>query len=269
MTTIHIKTDDGITINYRSFGHGQPVVMIHGFGGYQQIWQEQIDPFVQAGYQVITYDQRGHGASGGQAHDSKMERLIKDLQELLTALKLRQPILIGHSMGASVAYGMMGTATPIKAIVAIDQSPKMLNTDEWPFGYRNAIRANYRLVFHHRHVVRETLNGVPKDLQWSLDIVKEQFPFDEENAWPLLRDHVLKDWRKNLQHTTIPTLLVTANQSPYFNGKFADKMVEANATHLQHVAIDQTGHVVMAEQPAKFNQAVFNYLNSLPKIEEN
>ena len=31
------KTSDGIRINYYVYGTGKPVVLIHGFGGYQQI----------------------------------------------------------------------------------------------------------------------------------------------------------------------------------------------------------------------------------------
>ncbi len=36
------KTSDGIRINYYVYGAGKPVVLIHGFGGYQQIWCLQI-----------------------------------------------------------------------------------------------------------------------------------------------------------------------------------------------------------------------------------
>ena len=30
------QTSDGVRLNYRIQGQGQPVVLIHGFGGYQQ-----------------------------------------------------------------------------------------------------------------------------------------------------------------------------------------------------------------------------------------
>ncbi|MFC2685494.1 MAG: alpha/beta fold hydrolase, partial [Limosilactobacillus oris] len=36
------QTSDGVRLNYRIQGQGQPVVLIHGFGGYQQIWCLQV-----------------------------------------------------------------------------------------------------------------------------------------------------------------------------------------------------------------------------------
>lgn len=44
------KTSDGIRINYYVYGTGKPVVLIHGFGGYQQIWCLQIKNLIQQGY---------------------------------------------------------------------------------------------------------------------------------------------------------------------------------------------------------------------------
>ena len=63
-----------------------------------------------------------------------------------------------------------------------------------------------------------------------------------------------------LEKINIPTLLVTANQSPYFNGKFADVMRQANPKFISHQAVDQSGHVIMAEQANKFNKIMDNYL---------
>ena len=86
------------------------------------------------------------------------------------------------------------------------------------------------------------------------------FPFVRADNLPLLYDHAKKDWRSAIEGAQVPLLLVTANQSPYFDGAFADVMAQANPNYVRHAAVDQTGHVVMAEQAAKFNEVMDQFL---------
>lgn len=256
---MEIITRDNKRINYDIKGTGQPLVFIHGFGGYQQIWTDQVDFFVGQGYQVITYDQRNHGASVRDSQLDAISVLIDDLKDLLDGLKLDAPILVGHSMGASVIYGFISKYPdyPLSKIVAVDQSPKMLNTPAWKYGYMEITRANYklRLKMHNK----ETLNGIDDNVFWKLSVVKKQFPFIKDDNLELLYDHARKDWRQSLLDCKVPMLLVTANQSPYFNGEFAEEFVAENS-NLIHVSIDQSGHVIMAEQPDEFNQVLLDFV---------
>ena len=45
--------NDGAVLSYSKVGHGQPVILIHGFGGYRQIWTRQVPFLVSQGYQVV------------------------------------------------------------------------------------------------------------------------------------------------------------------------------------------------------------------------
>lgn len=256
------QTSDGIRLNYQVAGSGQPVVLIHGFGGYQQIWCLQVPELVKQGYQVITYDQRNHGASGHTPELDSIDRLIDDLYELLVGLKVDRPVLIGHSMGAAEIYGFLKRypTFSLRGAIAVDQSPKMLNTPQWHYGYMDITRASYRLKLKEHGNVRETLNGVPKQVLDKLAPEKAMFPFVRAENLPLLYDHVKKDWRTAIAGAGVPLLLVTANQSPYFDGRFADVMQAANPAYVSHQAIDLTGHVVMAEQAGRFNQLMDRFL---------
>lgn len=262
---MNLITNDGTRLNYYRYGStGQPVVLVHGFGGYQEVWCLQVDHLVRQGYQVITYDQRNHGSS---SHDDQLDSLaplIRDLAELLKKLELDKPFLIGHSMGAAVIYGFLAQYPqyPLSGVIAIDQSPKMLNTPQWPYGYMDATRASYRLILKEHGNVRETLNGVPKQVIDKLAPEKEMFPFVRAENLPLLYDHARRDWRTTLATTNVPVLLVTGEESPYFDGRFADVMAEQNPAFISHRSVAQCGHVVMAEQKAAFNQVMDEFLTS-------
>lgn len=136
----------------------------------------------------------------------------------------------------------------------------MLNTAKWPYGYMDITRASYRLKLKEHGNVRETLNGVPKQVLNQLAPEKEMFPFVRADNLPLLYDHAKKDWRTAVEAASTPLLLVTANQSPYFDGRFAEMMAAANPEYVSHQAVDQSGHVVMAEQAGTFNKLMMEFL---------
>lgn len=88
-------------IYYEIHGKGQPVVFFHGFGGNHVIWSEQIKALQKEKFQTITFDQAGHGNTRGP-YANKIKDLIDSSAELIKKLNLKNPILVGHSMGASI-----------------------------------------------------------------------------------------------------------------------------------------------------------------------
>ena len=59
-------TADGASLAYTVAGPrtGLPVILIHGFPFSKEMWGPQLAP-MSAEHYVVTYDVRGHGASGG------------------------------------------------------------------------------------------------------------------------------------------------------------------------------------------------------------
>ena len=87
-----------------------PVLLIHGFPDTKRLWTKQVAPLVDAGHRVITYDQRGYGASdkpeGVDAYS--LIFLAMDAVAVLDHLEVppgprRRPRLgIGHRVGHRV-----------------------------------------------------------------------------------------------------------------------------------------------------------------------
>ena len=53
----------GVSLDVQVHGTGRPVLLVHGFPDTNRLWTHQVPALVDAGFQVITYDQRGYGAS--------------------------------------------------------------------------------------------------------------------------------------------------------------------------------------------------------------
>ncbi len=68
-------------------------------------WVHQLDYFDEKGYRILVHDYRGHYQSSGiEDLDSiTFENMTNDLYGLINHLKIKNPILIGHSMGVNIS----------------------------------------------------------------------------------------------------------------------------------------------------------------------
>ncbi|MFA9440245.1 alpha/beta fold hydrolase [Uliginosibacterium sp. sgz301328] len=132
-----ITTKDGTQIYYKDWGSGQPVVFSHGWPLTADAWEDQMQFLAGHGYRCIAHDRRGHGRSDQPWDGNEMDTYAADLDELVTALDLKNTIHIGHSTGGGEAaryvarYGR-GRVTKLVLIGAVP--PIMLQTDAYPGG---------------------------------------------------------------------------------------------------------------------------------------
>ncbi|HEV3281441.1 MAG TPA: alpha/beta hydrolase [Acidimicrobiales bacterium] len=95
---------DGVTIAYDVHGAGEPVVLVCGCGQPAVAWQLELVPaLTAAGYQVVTFDNRGVSPSSSPPAPYSVDVLVADTLGLLDHLDLDHVRVAGHSMGGWVA----------------------------------------------------------------------------------------------------------------------------------------------------------------------
>jgi len=102
MKFIEVKnnsTEEPIKLSYCDYGKGKPVVLIHGWPLSKEMWEYQLEPLIDVGMRVITYDRRGFGKSDKPWAAYNYDVLAADLKELLDQLDLIDVTLVGFSMG--------------------------------------------------------------------------------------------------------------------------------------------------------------------------
>lgn len=111
-------------------------------------WHKQTDAFAAKGYQILLHDYRGHYQSTGKERVSSItfENIVEDLNEIFNKLKIKNAILLGHSMGVNICLEftrrypqkvqklvlISGTAVPVDNIMFHSNimehlKPKLLN----------------------------------------------------------------------------------------------------------------------------------------------
>ena len=87
-------------------GQGPLVILLHGFPYLWYMWRRQIRALEAAGYRVVAPDIRGFGQSECQAtaESCNMLNCVGDLVDLIGQLGESAAVVIGHDLGAWVAY---------------------------------------------------------------------------------------------------------------------------------------------------------------------
>ncbi len=132
----HFTASDGTPIHYVRTGDGTPLVFLHGWTSNHREWL----PFAQAladRHTCVCWDARGHGGHAYPAgRPNSVQRMARDLRELLAHLDLGPAALLGHSMGALTVWEYVREhgCDGIDRLVLVDQSPKLLTDDDWCHG---------------------------------------------------------------------------------------------------------------------------------------
>ena len=122
-------TAAGRSLEYEWVGTGQsgrPVlVFLHeGLGSIQQ-WRDFPRKVAEAvGCRALVYDRYGYGQSDVLAEPRRSVKFMHDeallsLAEFLSCLKVENPVLVGHSDGASIALIHAGAGHPVRGVVAL------------------------------------------------------------------------------------------------------------------------------------------------------
>lgn len=126
-----------ITLYYKDWGTGQPIVFSHGWPLTADAWEDQMLFLSRHGYRCIAHDRRGHGRSSQPSSGNDMNTYADDLAKLIETLNLENIILVGHSTGGGEVaryIGRHGTQRIAKAVLISAVPPLMLKTDTNPNG---------------------------------------------------------------------------------------------------------------------------------------
>src|SRR5208283_5312444 len=92
---------NGIRMWYAAFGHGSPVILLHGGLANSNYWGLQIPALAQH-FEVIVVDSRGHGRSTRNREPITYHLMATDVLALMDALHIPKAAMVGWSDGAII-----------------------------------------------------------------------------------------------------------------------------------------------------------------------
>jgi pimeloyl-ACP methyl ester carboxylesterase len=92
---------NGVRIWYAEFGHGEPVILLHGGLANANYWGNQVQA-LQGRFQLIVMDGRGHGRSTRNDTPYSYDLMASDVIGLMDFLNIRKAAIVGWSDGAII-----------------------------------------------------------------------------------------------------------------------------------------------------------------------
>jgi non-heme chloroperoxidase len=218
----NITTRDNVTIYYKDWGAGQPVVLSHGWPLSSDSWESQALFLAANGFRVITHDRRGHGRSSQPWQGNDMDNYADDLAELIEGLDLKGVSLFGFSTGGGEIaryIGRHGTKRVAKAGLIAAVPPLMLKTEKNPGGLPIAVFDGIRAgsVADRSQLYKDIASGPffgfnrpgAKVSQGLIDSFWLQgMQAGHKNAYDCIKAFSETDFTEDLKKFDVPTLIV-------------------------------------------------------------
>lgn len=112
-------TDTATRLAYDDVGVGTPVVFLHGLTFDRRTWRPIVER-LGGSVRSIAVDLPAHGESGGAP--APLDQVAARVHELLGALTVERPIVVGHSMSGGLAR-IYAAAYPTRGLVVVDDGP--------------------------------------------------------------------------------------------------------------------------------------------------
>ena len=122
-----------VSLHYRIDGDvdGAPIVFANSLGTDMRLW-DPIIPFLPKGLRIIRFDKRGHGLSSQPAAPYSMGSLIRDAEQLLDHLEVKDCVFVGLSIGGMIAQGLaVKRMDQIRALVLSNTAAKIGTPKIW------------------------------------------------------------------------------------------------------------------------------------------
>jgi pimeloyl-ACP methyl ester carboxylesterase len=271
---VEVESALGATeVSYVELGEGPAVLFVHGLGGSWRNWLENIPAFAK-NHRVVALDLPGFGGSPMPPLPLSIKAYGDLIVKFSDQLGLDQETaLVGHSMGGFIATEAVieaperfSSLTLVAAagitFATIPQTRKQLTRTllrmalplaqsrlERNLGRRRLRAASFVGIIAHPGMMS-------REILWELGTYGVKSPGLLQAAYALAG----YDTRDRLGEITLPTLVIWGNQDrlvPVSAAYAYERRIPTSELHL----VDDTGHMVQMERPARFNQVLEDFVS--------
>ena len=262
-----MKLETGVSTFVRDQGSadGIPIVFIHGFPFSHEMWRPQLD-FLPKSFRAIAYDVRGHGQADVGDGQYTIELFVDDLISLIDSLKIEQAILCGLSMGGYIALrAAERNPERVRALILADTRPEADGNDA-----KVKRTATVRVVktegvksFAENFVKAVFAPASFRSLPTEVEFIKQLIAANSSLGicGTAIALAARTDTTASLAAIRVPTLILVGEHdalTPPAASEAMDRLIPNSTLKI----IRNAAHMSNLENPADFNAALIEFLNS-------
>jgi esterase len=254
-----------MTLNYKDFGAGEPIIILHGLFGTLDNWQT-VARSLASDRLVYIIDQRNHGRSP-HAAEMDYEVLAEDLKDFMEENWVFNATILGHSMGGKTAMQFALTYPEmVNQLIIVDIAPK-----KYEGGHQEVFKALFSIDLNTLETRKEAetlLNNHVTDKGTVQFLLKNLSRNSDTNKF---------EWKMNLpvlwqQYTTlmadIPAQGTFTNDTLFIRGGNSDYVSDTDFHNAlsrfpkaKLATIAEAGHWVHADKPNELVQVVGKFIS--------
>ena len=251
--------NNGVAVYYEVAGEGFPFVMVHANPFDHNLWLFQVSHF-STYFKIVSVDLRGYGRSDKTTEPFTFSDMAEDVFGVMRAEGIDQAILAGISVGASIAV-VMALEHPelFKALIPVggggSGSPIFAERIR---GYTEEGVEAYHIKHLEELVSPEFFSS--KLGRYLIETFRERGPrLSSQAIARIFEAHTELDVTDRLGSIALPTLVVNGEFDMAIRGSH---VVAENVPGAVHKIIPGAGHACCMENPAEFDAAVIEFLES-------
>ncbi|MFI7316923.1 3-oxoadipate enol-lactonase [Streptomyces venezuelae] len=260
-TRTAITTGDGVRIAYRFDGdENKPVLLLsNSIGTDLHMWDGQV-PALTEHFRLLRYDARGHGASGVPDGPYSLDRLGRDVVELLDSLGLRRVHVLGLSLGGIVAQ-WLGIHVPerVDRLVLSNTAAHLGPANQWDQPIAELLAAPDMQVtadrFLHNWFPAHMLRGDDEVVEGFRRTLLATQREGVAGSWAAVRD---SDLRRTATLIPNPTLVIAGEHDTVTSAAHGKEL--AATVPGARFTVLPTVHMANVEAQAQFLDAVVGFL---------
>ena len=266
---------DGMDVHFRDEGNQTdsiPIVLIHGTASSLHTFDAWTNSLKNSN-RVIRIDLPAFGLTGPfPDRNYSIANYTSFIKDFLTALKIKQCVLVGNSLGGQIAWNFtLEQPDMVEKLILIDASGYPLNSKSVPIAFKLAqtpVLKNLLTFITPRFLVRPSVENVYFDTSKVTDSLVERYfelTLREGNRQALVdRFKTSKDISayKNIKNIKQPTLILWGADDlliPVENAYRFHKDLPNDTL----VILNDSGHTPMEESPIESLELVTNFLNNV------
>jgi pimeloyl-ACP methyl ester carboxylesterase len=249
---------NGIDIHYsRTGGAKPPLVLLHGLTGSGACWTP-LARALEHDFDVVMPDARGHGDSGAPRDGYQYDDHAHDVIELIGALGLCAPVVLGHSMGgmtaAMVACRAAGT---IRGVVLVD--PTFLSLERQREVFDSDVAEQHRRLLGQDRcdVIAQLRTRHPRRSAEMIELIADARLRTQLRAFDVLAPPN-PDYRELVKSIEVPILLVIGDAG-IVTLETAQELQRLNA-RVRIERMEDAGHGMPYDQPERLATVVGTFL---------
>lgn len=254
-------------------------MFLHGLMGAGGNWR-RITPAFENDYEILTFDQRGHGRSFQPENGYSPTDFATDLAMIVKELGWEKIHLVGHSMGGrnALEFASLFPQRTDKLVVedisagrakgAMDTIDRLIAAVPTPFPSREAAKE----FFEKRYESLISFHPQPKVIRQFLWGNMEEKP-DGTMDWRFYKPGILEALRightydrwEQIDHLKVPTLWMRGEHSTDLTRPQFEEILKRNPK-IRGVEIPGAGHWIHFDQPDAFIRVLKDFLTSTKSI---